>query len=192
MQLFCNRPSPYARKVLVTAHECGLLERIEVTEVDPWADHSAFHEVTPIGKIPAFVTDAGMLLTESTIICEFLLAEAGQGPLTGPARVDEMSRAGLSQGLIDAAFNSVIERRRPAARQWDAWVERQHRTIERTLTAMTTPPENRFDLGDIGLACGLAYLDFRLPVLGWRLRHQALAAWLDVVLERPSMLGTKP
>src|SRR3546814_15431985 len=113
MQLYCNRPSPYARKVLVTAHECRLIDRIEVKEIDPWADPLEFHAAAPIGKIPALITDGGTLLTESMSVCEFLFAEGGRSPRKGSARVDEMSRTGLFQGLIDAAFISVIERRPP-------------------------------------------------------------------------------
>ena len=103
-----------------------------------------------------------------------------------------MSRSGLFQGLIDAAFISVIERRRPKDRQWDDWIDRQQRAIARTLAVTKTPPAGRFDLGDISLACGLAYLDFRLPHLEWRSQYPDLASWLDGVLDRPSMVATNP
>jgi glutathione S-transferase len=106
--------------------------------------------------------------------------------------VDELSRSGLFQGLIDAAFISVIERRRPEGRQWNEWVDRQHRAITRTLAFTKTPPDGRFDLADISLACGLAYLDFRLSSLVWRSQYPNLAGWLDGVLNRPSMASTSP
>jgi len=192
MKLYFNRPSPYGRKVLVVAHESGLMDRIEIQDVDPWADPLDFHAAAPIGKIPALVTDAGTLLTESLLICDFLFAEGGKLPLLGDARIDEMSRSGLFQGLIDAAFISVIERRRPKDHQWDNWIDRQHRAIQRTLAVTKTPPSGRFDLGDISLACGLAYLDFRLPHLEWRNQYPDLAGWLSGVLERSSMIATKP
>ena len=86
-----------------------------------------------------------------------------------------MARAALMQGLIDAAFAIVIERRRPTERRWDDWVSRQHRAIARTLE-MVAPVDDRFDLGDIALACALAYLDFRLPEIAWRCAHRTLAA----------------
>lgn len=192
MQLYCNRPSPYGRKVLVTAHESGLIEKIEIRDVDPWSDPPEFHAAAPIGKIPALVTGDGTLLSESILVCEYLFAEGGRPVLTEEARLDEMSRSGLYQGLIDAAFVSVIERRRPKDRQWEDWIERQQRAIERTLAVTETPPAGRFDLGDISLACGLAYLDFRLPHLEWRNQYSGLASWLDRVLDRPSMVATNP
>lgn len=49
-----------------------------------------------------------------------------------------------------------------------------------------------FDLGDVSLACALAYLDFRVPELAWRERRHDLATWLDQVNTRPSMLATRP
>jgi glutathione S-transferase len=177
---------------LVTAHECGLIDRIEVKEVDPWSDPPELHVAVPSGRIPALITDAGILLTESTSICQFLVTEGVHERPTAAAGVEEMSRTGLFQGLIDAAFTSVIEGRRPDAKQWDMWIERQHRAISRILAVTKAPPVGRFDLGDISLACGLAYLDFRLSTLGWRSQHPHLARWLDPVLDRASMASTNP
>lgn len=191
MKLYLSRPSPYARKVLVTAHEKQLIDRLDLHEIDPWADPLDLLAVTPIGKVPALVTDDGLLVTESTTICDYL-NETGAGPdLLAGKRVEVMARAALAQGLIDAAFTVVIERRRPGERQWDGWADRQRRAIERTLPRLTTSGE-RFDLGDITLACGLAYLDFRLSEIPWRSAHPELAQWLDRVSQRPSMRATAP
>ena len=192
MQLFCNRPSPYGRKVLVTAHESGVFDKIAIKDIDPWADSPEFLGVVPVGKIPALVTEDGRLLTESLLICEFLWTLGGHARMAANASVDVMSRAGLTQGLIDAAFVSVIERRRPEDRQWASWIDRQRRAIARALAVTMTPPPGRFDLGDISLACGLAYLNFRLPDLEWQSQHPELARWLRVVSDRPSMVATAP
>ncbi|MFY9699042.1 MAG: hypothetical protein WAK34_12120 [Rhodoplanes sp.] len=84
----------------------------------------------------------------------------------------------------------AIERCRPVDRQWGAWSLRQERAIERTLTKTTAP--DSFDLAGITLACGLAYLDFRLMEIAWRSFRPDLAGWLDEVAQRPSMRATKP
>jgi glutathione S-transferase len=86
---------------------------------------------------------------------------------------------------------SVVELRRPAELRWESWVSRQHRAIARTLE-MLAPAGDRFDLGDITLACALGYLDFRLPEIAWRRAHPGVGAWLDSVSRRPSMQVTKP
>ena len=191
MKLYNNRPSPYGRKVLIVAHEKQLMDRIDVTQIDPWSDPAELLAVTPIGKVPALVTDDGKLITESVTISEYLDA-VGSGPaLIAGDRFEVMARSALAQGLVDAAFGSVIERRRPASRQSDDWLARQRRAIERTLEKLA-PTIDRFDLGDITLACALAYLDFRLPEITWRLAHPALGKWLDEVNRRPSMQATTP
>lgn len=191
MKLYYNRPSPYARVVLVVAHEKGLFDRIELHQTDPWVDPAELLAITPLCKVPALVTDDGVLITESAAISAYL-DDIGPGPrLVDGDRARILSRLGLAQGLIDAAFISVIERRRPAERQWPQWIDRQRRALERTLPEMA-PPSDRFDLSDIALACGLAYLDFRLPEIPWRSTHPGLAAWLDRTNQRPSMQATKP
>jgi glutathione S-transferase len=189
MKLYFNKPSPYARKVRVVAHEKALMDRLELREVDPWADPPELLAATPLAKVPALITDDGTLITESTAISVYFDGIGHGRPLVAGDRWRVMARAALAQGLIDAAFTMVIERRRPAERQWPEWIDRQRRAVERVLPKLTVE-KDRFDLGDIAAACGLAYLDFRLPEIAWRSAHPRLAAWLDQVDQRPSMRAT--
>jgi glutathione S-transferase len=192
MKLYNNRPSPYGRKVLVVAHEKRLMERIDLHQVDPWSDPDELLAVTPLGKVPALLTDDVGLITESTAISEYFDA-VGSGPqLCSGNRFGVMARTALAQGIIDAAFASVIERRRPAEQQWAAWTARQRRAIERALKLVAVPAAGRFDLGDVTLACALAYLDFRLPEIPWRRANGGLGDWSEAINRRPSMLATVP
>jgi glutathione S-transferase len=192
MKLFYNTASPYARKALVAAHETGLIGRLDLCLTDPWTDPAELLAVNPVGKVPALLCDDGAVVTESTTIGEFLDTLTPARPLTGHDRAGVMARAALAEGVIDAAFTAVIEGRRPPERQWQDWIDRQQRAIERTLSVIEAPPAGRFDLGDIALACALGYLDFRLGDTGWRGRHAALGRWLDGVAARPSMQATRP
>ncbi len=192
MKLYFNKTSPYARKVRVVVHEKRLAERIQWHETDPWADPEDLHGATPIGKVPALVTDDDLLITESIAIAQHLDL-AGDGPsLSAGDAGDLLARTGLAQGLIEASFAIVIEARRPPALQWTDWTQRQIRAIDRTLPRLALPPEGRFDLGDIVLAVALAYLDFRLKDVAWRAARPDLAAWLDRANQRPSMQATRP
>jgi glutathione S-transferase len=96
--------------------------------------------------------------------------------------------------MIDAAFDAVIEKRRPAGGQWTEWIARQQRAVERGLSvaaAMPCPPD-RFDLGDVSLVCLLGYLDFRHPAIAWRTTYPDLARWFDMTSRRPSIAETHP
>lgn len=188
MKLFYNLPSPYARRVRVVAHELALFDRLELHECDPWADPAELLAANPLAKVPALVTDDGILIADSTAICLYLDGlSTGRRLVEGEAwRV--MARAALAQGLIDAAFTIVIERRRPANEQSRVWMERQRRAIDRTLPRLTAG--DRFDLGDITLSCGLAYLDLRLSEIPWRNNYPRLASWLDEINRRASMRAT--
>jgi glutathione S-transferase len=191
MKLFFNQTSPYARKVRVAAHELGLFDQLELVETDPWVDPPRLYSAAPLGKVPALVADDGTLIVESTTICQYLDTLTPSHPLdAGDMAV--LARAALPHGVIDAAFATVIERRRPRELQWQDWKSRQRRAIERTLPRLPAPPAGRFDLGDLTLAVALSYLDFRLPEITWRTSQPPLAAWLDQISERPSMRATVP
>lgn len=193
MRLYLNPPSPYARKVVVVAHELGLADQIEFLAFDPWKDPEALLSATPLCKVPALTTNDGTLFVESGTICEYLM-EVADRPLTTDSRgkLDALRRAAIAHGMMDAAFVSVIEKRRPAEKQWQEWIDRQRRALTRTLPVIEMPPNDRFDVGDITLACALAYLDYRLADFGWRSSRPDLAAWLGEVCARPSMIASKP
>jgi glutathione S-transferase len=192
MKLYLNPPSPYARKVVVVAHEVRLAHRVDIVKIDPWGDPQALLDATPLCKVPALVTDSGDLIVESTTICEYLMDQAGEPLPSGNARSEIMARAAIAHGMMDAAFVSVIEKRRPETRQWPDWIDRQYRALARTLPILAVPPMGRFDLGDATLACTLAYLDFWVSDIDWRSLRPDLATWLDGISERPSMIASRP
>lgn len=190
MKLCFNKASPYVRKVLVTAHEKGLADKIELLPIDPWTDPKELHGVSPVGRLPALVLGDGRVMTESALICAYL-NETGQGPdLAGDDRVGTYARAGLAQGIIDASYYVVIEGRRPADKKWAGLVTRQMNVIERTVAELKV--SGGFDMGDIWTACALGYLSFRLPDQPWRKARPDLAAWFDTVSARKSMQATRP
>jgi glutathione S-transferase len=97
----------------------------------------------------------------------------------------------VAHDMMDAAFIPVIEKRRPQEKQWQDWTDHQTLALIRTLPTVALPIPGRFDLGEITLACTLAYLDYRLGNLSWRTRRGDLATWLDNVSARPSMIASK-
>jgi len=198
MKLYLNKTSPYARLVTVVAHEKALSDAIEPVWVDPWTDTDAMIAVNPYSKVPVLIARDGAPLTESQCICEYL-DEIGGGrrllPTEGALRLPVLRKIGLARGLIDAAFGVTIDRRfhgkpdSPLAARWLVSLGRAMTVLEQQTGALETPVP---DLGDLTLAVGLSYTEFRLPEVAWRSRAHKLAMWFDRVAARASMRATVP
>jgi glutathione S-transferase len=191
MQLYYNVTSPYTRKVRIVLHEKGLFDSTEQILVDPWADPAALHAAVPVGRVPALVTGDGLVLSESTTICDYLDSLPGGPSLVGEDRWKVMARVAVAQGIIDASFAIAIEARRPEALRSAETVARHKRAILRIL-AGTEVKDGRFDLGDISLAAALGYLDLRVQDVDWRKARPDIATWFATASERPSLQATKP
>jgi glutathione S-transferase len=197
MKLYFSPSSPYVRKVLICAHELGLAERIEKlpSAAHPIKRDATIRKSNPIGQVPTFFTDDGMVLYDSRVICEYL-DDLGRGQLfgTGAARWPILTDAALGDGLLGAALLARYEDvARPEDIRWDAWrvgqIEKITDAVDRIEEAAAGYGE-RVDIGTITFACGLSYLDFRFPDVAWRATHPATAAWFARFSQRPSMQAT--
>ena len=74
MKLRYSPTSPYGRKVMVAAIEVGLEGKIEVVPTDPWDPETDPSDDTPLGKGPTLITEDGMTLLNSSVVCEYLVA----------------------------------------------------------------------------------------------------------------------
>ncbi|MGQ4273920.1 glutathione S-transferase [Terrihabitans sp. B22-R8] len=199
MKLFYAPTSAYTRKVMVCAHELGLIDLIECLDsaAHPVKRDERIAAFNPLAKIPAAMTEEGELLFDSRVICEYLDVRAG-GTLfpTGAARWAALTLQALGDGIVDAAVLTRYETvARPAERQWSEWSDAQLRKVQAALdhlekTSGTLGTEA--DIGTIAIGCALGYLDFRFPDLDWRNGHPDLAAWYAAFSSRPSMQATVP
>ncbi len=188
--------SPYARKVLVAAHETGAIAEIEVVEAHVFDPKTPLRTENPIGKVPALVRDDGSVLYDSTVICEWLDAREGRRrllPEPGEARIQALRRNALGDGLGLAATWNIRERYRPDGERSEAYMAYYTATMERCFPALEEEAGEiaaTFDLGAISIACALSYVDFRYPDLDWRRTAPNVAAWFGEVSGRPSMTAT--
>lgn len=192
MKLFYSPNSPYARKCRVIALEKNI--ELELVEINVADEPKELLAVNPIGKIPALVTDEGVALCDSPVICEYLdsLSEPSLIPESGKARFDCLELAALADGIMDASVAIVLEGRRPEDKQWDGWVKRQQGKIERTIAQAAKQNLDEINLGTLALGVALAYVSFRQPEINWREANPELAKWLDAVAARPAMKKTAP
>ncbi len=198
MRLYYAGASPYARKVRVVIAEKGLDHRVEAVRCNPFDDPAELKAANPLIKVPSLVIDDGAVLYDSPVIAEYLDALGPDNrliPDAGPARWEALRRQALGDGLLDAAFSIVMERRRPETERSESWLARWCAAIERSLDAIeaeTGRLPDALGIGQIAFGAALGYLDFRLPDLDWRAGRPRAAAWFAAFSERPSMIATRP
>ena len=185
MQLRSSPSSPFGRKVRMATYILGFNDQVTMVLTDTLDPSDSICEVNPLGKIPALEKD-GATYFDSRVIMEYLDAEAGGGkiiPASGLARYKALTRAALMDGILDAAVLVIYERRmRPEEKYVESVVERQRGKIIRGLEVIAAENPSYTngampDIGEIGLACVLDYLDFRKQV-NWRDHAPNLRSWL--------------
>lgn len=202
MKLNYATASPYARMCVVTAHEAGIRDQLELVMIDaisPIAPHAEVSKANPLGKIPALITEHGHAIYDSRVIIEFLLHHAGNKALLPDEPVQRfriLTLQALGQGIADAALLYRYETfARPEPHRWPEWTARQAARIRSAcddLAAGWMKELKTVNVGSIAAACALGYLDFRMPEIGWRDGRGALADWFAEFSARPSMAATKP
>ena len=201
MRLLSSPTSPYARKVRMTLIEKGLADQVTVDAAVPLGtaeEAAAVRRVNPLAKIPALVLDTGEALYDSPVICEYL-DSLGTGPTllpaAGPARWTALRRQALGDGVADAAFNIVMEHRRPEAQRSTEWLDRWARAVHGAADALEQELAHGalgFDLGAIALSAAFGYVDFRLPQIDWRAGRPRLTEAFAELAARPSFVATAP
>ena len=185
MQLRSSPSSPFGRKVKMATYILGFDDQVTPVLTDTLDPNDSICEVNPLGKIPA-LEDSDTTYYDSRVIMEYLDAKAGGGkiiPASGAARYEALTRAALMDGILDAAILVIYERRmRPEDKYVESVVERQRGKIIGGLEAIAAKNPSYSngvmpDIGEIGLACVLDYLDFRKQV-NWRDHAPNLASWL--------------
>jgi glutathione S-transferase len=200
MELYYTPTSPYVRKVLVTAHELGLAERLTLTYLrpSPAAPDPTLSVSNPLSKIPTLRLEDGSPLYDSPVICDYLDALAGYRltPAAGPERWRTLRVQALADGMLDAGILLFYEStQRPPELQWPTFLASQATRVsqgldvlEREVLSFPAAP----DIGQIAAACTLGWLAFRNPVPNLREGRPRLFAWYDAFSERPSMRATEP
>jgi glutathione S-transferase len=199
MKLHWSPKSPFVRKVMMAAHELGLVERLElVRSVAAMATpNPQIMADNPLSKIPTLVLPDGRTLFDSIVICEYLDALAGGErlfPRTGDGRWAALRWHAFGDGMLDALILWRNERERavplPALMAaFDTKVAASLARLDTEADALAAAP---FAIGHVALACALGYLDYRFDAWGWRAKAPRLAAWHAVVASRASYRATAP
>jgi glutathione S-transferase len=178
-------PSPFGRKIKIAAAVLGLTDRIKIEMTDTNDPSDTIRKQNPLGKIPALILEDGSALFDSPVILEYLDMLAGGGkilPREGTPRWDVLRLHAIADGIMDAGILLVYEKRFRPEEHWVAkWTDYQSEKITRTLDVLEAAPPTLGatpNMGQIGLACALGYLDLRFEGK-WRAKYPKLVAWLD-------------
>lgn len=200
MQLIASLTSPYARKIRVQLAEKGL--PYVLLHENPHDPASTLGQYNPLGKVPALIADDGRVWFDSPVIAEYL-ETLPAAPFLLPAdrlvALEVRQLEALADGITDAGVLVLLEGRRPAEQQSEAWRARHWAKAERGLAALDARIAGRswfvgeaMSLADIAVGCCWSWLNFRFPHAGLATKFPALSAWATVVLQRPAFAQTHP
>ncbi len=196
MKIYYSPTSPYVRKVMAVAIIRGLDGRIKKIPSNPHESPADLVADNPLSKVPCLVTDDGLSLFGSQLICEYLdsIGEAlPLFPAHGPARWRALKLQSLGDGILDAAVPCRGEQGKPNEAARDAQIARYKAAIGRAVDALEAdPPHKHVDIGSITVACALGYLDFRFAADQWRNGHPKLAAWYEAFAGNKGIAETAP
>ena len=199
IELFYAPTSPYVRKVMASAIELGLAERIVKlpSAAHPLQRDARITAFNPLAQVPAARLADGTLLFDSRVICEYL-DDLGGGTLfpRGPERWQILTEQALGDGLLNAALLARYESTcRSDEIRSQPWIDGQMTKIAAALDQMERTVAvigSRISIGSLTIACALGYLDFRFASYHWRSSRPALTQWFAAISRRPSLQETFP
>ena len=197
MKLHWSPKSPYVRKVMVCAHELGLVGRLELVRsvAAMLKPNPAIMADNPLSKIPTLVREDGSTLFDSVVICEYLDDMAGGElfPRQGGAKWQALRWHAFGDGLLDALilWRNEREREVPLEALVDAFEMKTRASLELLDAEAQALAAAPLSIGSITIGCALGYLDYRFESLGWRQQAPRLAAWYATLRARPSFHSTE-
>jgi glutathione S-transferase len=191
--------SPFGRKIRIAVAVLGLERQVAIAPASTVDPEDPIRQQNPLGKVPVLILDDGSALFDSPVILEYLDHLAGGGriiPKEPQARFAALRLQALADGLMDASILINYEARyRPVQNHEPKWLDLQAGKVTRALAVLEAAPpglDSPPDVGQITLACALAYRDFRFPGT-WRATHPRLTAWLEKFAARvPAFAATTP
>lgn len=195
MKLYYSPTSPFVRKVVITALAAGLDGQITRVATNPWLNPADLVHDNPLSKVPCLVTEDGLALFDSKVICEYL-DSIGSGtimPLAGPTRWKALRQQAIGDGLMDAAILRRMDLTRPVEDARAAVMARQAGLMVNALDALERETlTQHMDIGTLTIACALGFLDFRFASEPWREGRPGLTHWYATFSTRPELIATAP
>ncbi len=198
MKLHYSTASPFVRKVMVAAIECGFGKALTLLPTNPHQSTPDLVAANPFSKVPALELDNGDVIFESLLICEYLDDMAGGGivfPKDKALRLPMLRRHALGNGLMEVSVLRRVESVRGKDADRDKNIVRQATITTRALDLLENAAaslDDTLELGNLSIVIALDYLDFRFPGDAWHQGHSRLAGWHERYSKRDSLKATLP
>lgn len=194
-RLYGTPTSPFARKARMVVHERGLTDRVEEFDARLRTPENEVLAVSPLGKAPTLTGPDGLVLVDSTAICEFLDHLAGPPTLHGADTAARWRRApawALAEGLLESLAWLAREFRRPPAERSPDFIAYERGRQVRVYDWLEARPPHAAarDVSHIALAIALDYGLYRFPDADWRPGRPKLTAWFEAEAARPAFQAT--
>ena len=189
---------PFARKVRIALSEKGLDFELRIEKI--WERRTEFLTMNPAGDVPVLQEEDGTVLSNSTVICEYLEEMYPQTNLLG---ADPVQRAETRRliGWFDVKFNREVSDNLVGEKLMKTFlnlgephgpsIRAGHANIHYHLDYIGFLTEKRnwlagdnFSLADIAAASHLSAVDY-IGDVPWD-EHQAAREWYARVKSRPS------
>ena len=146
MRLIGMLDSPYVRRVAISLDLLGVLFEHEALSV--FSTFEQFQRINPVVKAPTLICADGEVLMDSSLILQFIEANAMSGrslwPTDSLERQHDFRVLGLALAACDKCVQLVYERNlRPQAAQHEPWIQRVTSQILAAFVALEQEIKNR-------------------------------------------------
>lgn len=200
MRLYASQFSSFARKIRVLLIEKRVPH--EVRMINLWEPND-LQSVNPLGKVPALQLDDGRVLISSPLIADYLdgkYPEPRLIPADGEGRLEARQMEALADGAMEAISAILYEMRfHDEGKRSAAWIDRQRGKftaavdlLEKRLGRHAWLAGEAMSIGDIAIACHLAFIRLRVPEAVAAAKYPSLARLCGTLEARESFRKTAP
>ena len=169
MQLYRWPTSPYVRKVKVLLLKAGIHDRIDKIFISPFESENTPYDRNLLSETPALVLDAGAVLFDFSMICEYA-DRTHDGLHLFPKGNAVQWQALCPQADADGVLDALLLRRCEGHLS-KTWVVHQMSAVHPALASFEARVDelrDRITIGHINIAVALSYMDFPFSAKDWR------------------------
>jgi glutathione S-transferase len=197
MKLYITPMSPYARLARIVVLEKKLSDKVEIVEAKTRSAGSPYYQINPSGRVPYLVTDAGIGMEDSQLICAYLDNLDGRPRFHHPSRENDWSYRRLevsARSMCDGISVWTREMQRPANERSPTALSHEAARMQRMADFFDAqvallPPQGPLSMAHLILTVALESAQQRGPGSPTDGRPH-LAAWLHCMFELPSVQAT--